>query len=106
MIDNSVCTVVDGECGNASSQAASIIGAAFAGASGAIAVNGAAGAENQQANLASFGIGIGNGSNDGIGGRVTSLTLLSQVRASTRTGGRSGRTGCGEDCGHQFASLH
>lgn len=87
MIDNSICTVVDGECGNASSQTASIIGSAFAGASGAIAVNGAAGAENQQANLASFGIGIGNGNNDGIGGRVASLTLLSQVRASQEPAG-------------------
>jgi hypothetical protein len=82
LIGNSVCTLVDGECTpNSTAQTASITGEAFAGASGAIAVNGAAGVENQQANLASFGIG------DGIDSRVASLSLLSQVRGSQEPAG-------------------
>src|SRR5688572_8461130 len=39
-------------------QNASITGTAFSNSQGAIAVNGAAGTENQQANLAAIGIGI------------------------------------------------
>jgi hypothetical protein len=82
LIDNSVCTLVENECAAGSSpQTALITGEAFAGASGAIAVNGAAGAENQQANLASFGIA------HGIDGRIASLTILSQVRASQEPAG-------------------
>jgi len=82
LIGNSVCTLVDGECTpNSTAQTVSITGEAFAGASGAISVNGAAGVENQQANLASFGIG------NGIDSRVASLSLLSQVRGSQEPAG-------------------
>jgi hypothetical protein len=82
MIGNSVCSLVDGECTpHSTAQTASIVGTAFAGANGAIAVNAVAGAENQQANLASFGIA------DGIDARVASLTLLSQVRGSQEPAG-------------------
>lgn len=82
LVGNSVCTLVDGECTpNSTPQTASITDGAFAGASGAIAVNGAAGIENQQANLATFGIG------NGIDSRVASLSLLSQVRGSTEPAG-------------------
>ena len=63
------------------SQSASISGTSFSGAQGAIAVNGAAGTENQQANLAAFGIGIG------IEDRVASLELLSQTRSSQAPAG-------------------
>jgi hypothetical protein len=78
-----VCVVVDNQCGY-SEPHVSISGAAFAGAHGAIAINGAAGAENQQANLALFGIA------HGIDSRVASLTVLSQIRASQEPAGGLG----------------
>jgi hypothetical protein len=58
-------------------QRAFISGNSFAGATGVIGVNAAAGAENQQANL--FTIGIE--------GRVVSLEILSQTRASQEPAG-------------------
>ena len=60
-------------------QSASITGSAFSGSEGAIAVNGAAGKENQQANLANIGIGIE--------GPVASLEMLSQTRSSQEPAG-------------------
>jgi len=82
LIGNTACTFVAGECASdARAQTASIADGAFAGVSGAIAVNGAAGVENQQANLATFGIG------DGIDSRVVALTALGQVRASQEPAG-------------------
>jgi hypothetical protein len=56
-------------------QSATIADDAFAGSNGVIAVNGAAGAENQQANV--FAIAIG------IEGRTLAADVLSQTRAST-----------------------
>lgn len=77
LVGNTVCSYVGGECvPNTIAQTATIADGAFAGVSGAIAVNGAAGVENQQANLATFGIA------SGIDARVIALTALSQVRAS------------------------
>ncbi|MBC8117203.1 MAG: hypothetical protein H7062_22640 [Candidatus Saccharimonas sp.] len=82
LIGNTVCTFAAGECASdANVQKATIADGAFTGVSGAIAVNGAAGVENQQANLASFGIA------NGIDSRVIALTMLSQVRASTEPAG-------------------
>ena len=60
-------------------QSATIMGTAFAGSHGAIAVNGVAGTENQQANLASVGIGIE--------GPALSLDVLSQTRSSQQPAG-------------------
>ena len=60
-------------------QNASITGTAFSDSHGAIAVNGAAGTENQQANLAAIGIGID--------GPVVSLDMLSQTRSSQEPAG-------------------
>ncbi len=60
-------------------QNASITGTAFSDSQGAIAVNGVAGTENQQANLASIGIGIE--------GPVASLEMLSQTRSSQEPAG-------------------
>ena len=60
-------------------QNASITGTAFSNSQGAIAVNGAAGTENQQANLAAIGIGIE--------GPVVSLDILSQTRSSQEPAG-------------------
>jgi hypothetical protein len=60
-------------------QSATITGTAFSDSQGAIAVNGAAGTENQQANLASIGIGIEGG--------VASLEMLSQTRSSQEPAG-------------------
>jgi hypothetical protein len=78
LVANGVCTLADGECGSAPAQA-TING--FEGANGLIEVNAAAGVENQQANLAVFGISAG------IDGRIVSLTLLSQVRATEEPAG-------------------
>ena len=60
-------------------QDASITGTAFSGSNGAIAVNGVAGAENQQANLAAISIGIE--------GPAASLDVLSQTRSSQEPAG-------------------
>jgi hypothetical protein len=60
-------------------QSAVITGNSFSDSNGAIAVNGAAGAENQQANLFTIGIGIE--------GRVMTLDALSQTRASKEPAG-------------------
>ena len=60
-------------------QSASITGTAFSDSHGAIAVNGAAGTENQQANLAAISIGID--------GPVVSLDMLSQTRSSQEPAG-------------------
>jgi hypothetical protein len=75
---NNVCTLIEGQCGTPEhvDQKALISGDAFSHANGTIAVNAAAGVENQQANLAMFGI------TNGIDGRAASLQLLGQVRAS------------------------
>jgi hypothetical protein len=85
LIANNVCVVVDNQCGY-SEPHVSISGAAFAGAHGAISINGAAGAENQQANLALFGIA------HGIDSRVALLTSAEPDPCITGTGGRSERT--------------
>jgi hypothetical protein len=85
LIGNAVCGLAANECApDTIAQTASITDGAFTGVSGAIAVNGAAGVENQQANLASFGIA------NGIDSRVASLTMLSQVRASQEPAGDPG----------------
>ena len=74
-------TLLANKSSGSDSQSASISGTSFSGTQGAIAVNGAAGTENQQANLAAFGIGIG------IEDRVASLELLSQTRSSQAPAG-------------------
>jgi len=66
------------------SQEADINDGAFSGAQGLISVNGAAGAENQQANLALFGI------SNSIDTQIKSLTYLSQIRASKEPPGDLG----------------
>ena len=82
LIGNTVCSYVGGQCTpDTIVQKATIADGAFDGVSGSIAVNGAAGVENQQANLATFGIAIGTDA------RVIALTALSQVRASTEPAG-------------------
>jgi len=65
--------------GTSGPQEALISGDSFAGATGAIAVNGVAGVENQQANLFTIGIGIE--------GRTLTLEALSQTRASQEPAG-------------------
>jgi hypothetical protein len=60
-------------------QSASITGTAFSDSHGALAINGVAGSENQQANLAAIGIGIE--------GPVVSLDVLSQTRSSQEPAG-------------------
>ena len=60
-------------------QTANITGDAFAGATGAIAVNGTAGSANQQANLLAITIGIE--------GRALALEALAQSSASTEPPG-------------------
>ncbi len=60
-------------------KSATITGNAFADANGAVAVNGAAGAENQQANM--FAIAFG------IEGRTLAAEALSQTRASVKPPG-------------------
>lgn len=67
---------------SSSSAAASIADGAFAGSSGWTAVSGAAGNDNQQANIAAFAFGIEAGA-------VTDLTL-SQARASQEPTGTPG----------------
>jgi hypothetical protein len=80
LVGNEVCIVVGDECGS-SDPHASITGYAFDGAQGLISFNGAAGTENQQANLATFGF------SNGIVGRVASLTALGQIRATPEPAG-------------------
>ena len=58
-------------------QSATISGTAFSDSQGAVAVNGVAGTQNQQANLLSIGIG----------GNVASLEMLSQTRSSQEPAG-------------------
>jgi hypothetical protein len=71
---------IDGNSASYSdAQSASITGTAFSNSQGAIAVNGAAGTENQQANLAAIGIGID--------GPVATLDMLSQTRSSQEPAG-------------------
>jgi hypothetical protein len=65
--------------GESDAQNASITGTAFSNSQGALAVNGVAGTENQQANLAAIGIGIE--------GPVVSLDVLSQTRSSQEPAG-------------------
>jgi hypothetical protein len=69
----------DNSAAESGPQNASITGTAFSDSHGAIAVNGVAGTENQQANLAAIGIGIE--------GPVASLEVLSQTRASQEPAG-------------------
>jgi hypothetical protein len=58
-------------------QSATISGTAFSDSQGAVAVNGVAGTQNQQANLLTIGIG----------GSVASLEMLSQTRSSQEPAG-------------------
>jgi hypothetical protein len=66
----------DNTVSESDAQSASITGTAFSNSQGAIAVNGAAGTENQQANLAAISIGIE--------GPAVSLDMLSQTRSSSQ----------------------
>lgn len=66
--------------GTSGADSTSIAAGAFAGASGWVAVNGASGNDNQQANMAAFAIGIEAG--------AAADALLSQSRASTQPAGR------------------
>ena len=69
----------DNTVSGSDAQDATITGTAFSHSQGALAVNGAAGTENQQANLANIGIGIEGG--------VASLEMLSQTRSSQEPAG-------------------
>ena len=69
----------DNTVSGSDAQNATITGTAFSHSQGAIAVNGVAGTENQQANLATIGIGIEGG--------VASLEMLSQTRSSQEPAG-------------------
>jgi hypothetical protein len=67
----------DNTASESDAQSASITGTAFSHSQGVIAVNGAAGTGNQEANLLSIGIG----------GHVASLEMLSQTRSSQEPAG-------------------
>jgi hypothetical protein len=68
---------------NSETARASILDGAFSGSTGWVAVSGAAGHDNQQANIASFAIGIEAGAAGDI--------RLGQTRASQEPAGRPGR---------------
>jgi hypothetical protein len=69
----------DNTVSESDAQSATITGTAFSNSHGAIAVNGVAGSENQQANLAAISIGIE--------GTAVSLDMLSQTRSSQQPAG-------------------
>lgn len=70
---------LDGPQGGGNPAAVAVSSGAFAGSSGWIAVNGAAGSENQQANVALIAFGIE--------GRAVADAMLSQTRASQEPAG-------------------